>query len=52
MENLGYLFAAFTIVWAVVFGYVLLLLNRQRRLRREIDSLKAVFKEKGEKAEE
>ncbi len=47
MENAGYLFAAFTIVWAVVFGYVLLLFNRQRRLRREIDSLKEVSKEKG-----
>ncbi len=46
MENAGYLFAAFTIVWAVVFGYVLLLLNRQRRLQREIDSLKEAFKGK------
>ena len=46
MENAGYLFAAFTIVWAVVFGYVLVLFNRQRRLRREIDSLKEVFKER------
>ena len=47
MENPGYLFAAFAIVWSVVFGYVLLLLNRQRRLRQEIDSLKEAFKEKG-----
>ena len=47
MENAGYLFAAFSIVWAVVFGYVLLLFNRQRRLRREIDALKETLKEKG-----
>ncbi len=47
MENAGYLFAAFAIVWAVVFGYVLLLFNRQRRLRREIDSLKEVLQAKG-----
>lgn len=40
MENAGYLLAAFAIVWAVVFGYVLILLNRQKRLQREIDSLK------------
>lgn len=46
MENAGYLFAAFTIIWAVVFGYVFLLLNRQRRLRREIGSLKEALKEK------
>ena len=46
MENAGYLFAAFTIIWTLVFGYVLSLFNRQRRLRREINSLKEVFKEK------
>ena len=46
MENAGYLFAAFTIVWAVVFGYILLLLNRQRKLRREVNSLKEALKEK------
>jgi len=46
MENAGYLFAAFTIIWAVVFGYLFLLFNRQRRLRREINSLKETFKEK------
>ncbi len=49
MENAGFLFVfvAFAIAWAAVFGFVLLLLNKQRRLRREIDSLKAAFKEKG-----
>ncbi len=47
MENAGYLFAAFGIVWIVVFGYVLLLFNRQKRLRRELNSLKEVLKEKG-----
>ena len=47
MENAGYLFAAFTIVWAVVFGYVLVLFKRQKRLRQEINSLKESSKEKG-----
>lgn len=47
MENAEYIFAAFTIVWVVVFGYVLSLFNRQKGLRREIDSLKEVIKEKG-----
>ena len=46
MENAGYLLAAFTVIWAVVFGYILSLFNRQRRLRREINSLKEVFKGK------
>jgi CcmD family protein len=47
MENTGFLLAAFSIVWAVVFGYILLMVNRQRKLRIEIASLKAVLKEKG-----
>ncbi|MDP2729453.1 MAG: CcmD family protein [Dehalococcoidales bacterium] len=49
MENGGYLFTAYAIVWAVVFGYVFVLLGRQRGLRREIDSLKEALKgEKGD----
>ena len=47
MENAGYIFAAFTIVWALLFGYLLSLFNRQRKLRREVDLLKEAFKEKG-----
>ncbi len=49
MENAGYLFAAFAIVWAVVFSYVLILFNRQKRLQREIGSLKVAFEEKESK---
>lgn len=40
MENAAYLFTAFTIIWALVFGYLLFLFIRQRNLRREIESLK------------
>jgi CcmD family protein len=39
MENLGYLFAAYTIIWAVVFGYVLFMQRKQRRLQRQIEML-------------
>ncbi len=46
MENGGFLFAAYSIVWAVVFGYVLSLLNRQKKLDKEIDSLKESLEEK------
>jgi CcmD family protein len=44
MENAGYLFTAFSIVWALVFGYVLLLSIRQRNQQREISALKEIFK--------
>jgi len=40
MENLGYLLAAYTVIWAVVFGYILFLQRKQRRLQRQIDALK------------
>ena len=48
MENAGYLFAAFTIVWAFIFVYILLLVYKQRALNRDIESLKKIrHKEKG-----
>lgn len=40
MENIGYLFAVFAIIWAALFGYVFSLIRRQQQLRRDIDSLK------------
>ena len=39
MENLGYLMAAYTIIWVVVFGYVLAMQRKQRRLQRQLDRL-------------
>ncbi len=47
MENAGYLFAAFSIIWALVFGYLFFLFHGQRKLSREINSLKETLKEKG-----
>lgn len=46
MENAGYLLTAFAIVWAGLFGYVVLLVRRQARLKREIETLKGMLKEK------
>ncbi len=40
MDNLSYLFAAFSIIWVGLFAYVLVLIQRQQRLRRDIDWLK------------
>ena len=47
MENGGYLFAAYTLVWAGVFVYVLFLSARQAKLRKEIEALKQGLEEKG-----
>jgi CcmD family protein len=40
MENLGYLLAAYTVIWAVVFVYILVMQRKQRKLQRQIDELK------------
>ena len=40
MENAIYLFTAFAVVWAVVFGYILYLYIKQRRLWRIVNLLK------------
>ena len=40
MENLSYLFAAFAAIWIVIFVYVLLIQNKQRRLQKQIDALR------------
>ncbi len=46
MENAVYLFAAFTLIWVVFFGYLLLQAGRQRKLHREIESLRERLREK------
>lgn len=39
MENFGYLFAAYTIIFAAIFLYVVFIWRRQRRLEREVAAL-------------
>jgi CcmD family protein len=46
MDNLGYLFAVYSVIWVVLFLYVLFLINGQKKLRKEIDSLKRELEEK------
>ena len=45
MENLGYLIAAYALVWAGVFVYLFSLQRSQNRLRRELESLKKMMQE-------
>ncbi|MBI2868463.1 MAG: CcmD family protein [Chloroflexi bacterium] len=40
MQNAGFFFAAFIVIWAIVFGYVFVLIGRQRRLSQELAALK------------
>jgi CcmD family protein len=40
MENAGYLLAAYSVIWVVVFGYILFMQRKQRRLQRQIDLLR------------
>ena len=47
MDNSGYLFAVYSIVWVVLFAYVFFLINGQRKLRKEIEALKKTLEEKG-----
>jgi CcmD family protein len=46
LENSGYLFAVYSVIWAVLFIYVLFLLNGQKKLRKEIEELKRALREK------
>lgn len=45
MENFGYLFAAYTIIFAVIFLYVVFIWRRQSRLEVELRSLEARLKD-------
>jgi CcmD family protein len=45
MENAGYFFAAFAIIWAVLFAYVFFLVYKQKQLKHALDSLKERLKE-------
>jgi len=40
MNNLGYLFAAYTFIWVAVLAYVYTMARRQQTLEREIQELR------------
>jgi CcmD family protein len=43
MEHFPYLFAAYSLVWVVLFLYVLSLDRRSRRAEKELQSLKRLL---------
>ncbi len=52
MNNLWYLFAAYTIIWAVIWRYTLRLGKRQTRLLKEIKLLKTHLEEEQDREEQ
>jgi CcmD family protein len=45
-RNYRFLSYGLTVAWTIVMVYVLMLLGRQRKLKREITNLKAMLEEK------
>ena len=43
MNNLGFLFAAYTVVWVSLFVYVLMVSRRNRALQKEIEELRELL---------
>lgn len=41
-KRLGYLFAGYLVIWIVLFGYMLNLARRQKRLAQELETLKQI----------
>jgi len=46
MKNLGFLFAAYSMVWVFLFLYVLTLSRRNRSLAREIEELRRLLRQR------
>ena len=44
-ENLKWLWAAFSVAWALHIGYMMMLSGREKNLRRQIEDLKGLLKE-------
>lgn len=43
---MSYLFAAYAVVWIVLFGYVMSISSKQKSLDREISTLKKLLEQK------
>lgn len=46
MQDAGYIFGAYAVIWMVIFGYIIAILSRQTKLRREIQLLKNGLKDR------
>lgn len=43
MENLSYLFVAYTVTWIVLFAYIFRLQLREKNLRQKIEELEQLL---------
>ncbi|MFI5366197.1 MAG: CcmD family protein [Candidatus Binatia bacterium] len=48
MANLGFLIAAYTAVWVLLFLYLLSLSRRNSALEKEIEELRALLQRRGQ----
>jgi len=48
MENLSFLFAAYSAVWVLLFFYILMVARRNRALAKEIDELRELLGRRGQ----
>jgi len=46
VSNLGYVAAAFAVVWAGLLIYIFALMQKEKALRRDIETLRGEIKEK------
>jgi CcmD family protein len=44
---MDYLFAAYTVIWAVIFGYMLLIGKRQKDIEKDLAHIKSLLGQKG-----
>lgn len=44
---IGYLFAAYMVIWTLLFAYLFHIARAQRRLSRRLDSLSAEIQDRG-----
>lgn len=48
-SNLGFLFAAFAVVWVIFFGYVFYMSRRDRQLRQDLDEIRRQLAEQDQR---
>ncbi len=46
MSHLSFLFAAYTVIWVLLFMYIQVLARRNRRMEKEIDELQHLLRQR------